>query len=308
MIETIDVTLRESIYTHLLFSYESALRFINQLDKIPFLNTIELGYADVIGTKAALSEFNEGYVIEARKTTAKNISIMFKLDNFVENKNVWNKTLWDNIDMVRIMSSRDLSMLKDSVKYFHDKGIITSVNHSYISRMSDDEKKYLLERVSESNADIFYIADTNGSMFEDDIANLLQMVRKECGEKIKIGFHAHNHYQMAAANAYFVIKHGIDLLDGTISGFGKGAGNLPLELIPILAEKFQQYKITIDDLLSFDLITKYFDSITNSQYSSYESYVNLLYAYRNMNLNEFNVLLNDGQYNNIGERMIYYDK
>ena len=307
MLKTIDVTLRESVYTKMSFSYELALDYINQIDTIPFLNTIELGYADAIGNLSTVSNYNADYIKEARLVTNKNLSIMFRLNNFLENKKVWNHARWDDIDMVRIMTNKDLSLLKEVVNYFHDKGIIVSVNPSYISRMNDGEIKYLLEYVTESGADIFYIADTNGSMFEDNLEKIYQLIQKECGDTVKIGFHAHNHYHLAAANAYYLMKRGVQFMDGTISGFGKGAGNLPLELIPVFAEKLQQYTITKEDFLTFNMVAKYFDSILKGQIASYDSFINLLYAYRNMKLSDFNTLLYNNDIEDIGEKLIYYD-
>ena len=52
--------------------------------------------------------------------------------------------------------------------------------------------------------------------------------------KIGIGFHAHNNLQLAYANVLAFMekttKHDI-VVDGTIYGMGKSAGNAPIELL-----------------------------------------------------------------------------
>jgi 4-hydroxy 2-oxovalerate aldolase len=48
---------------------------------------------------------------------------------------------------------------------------------------------------------------------------------------IKIGFHAHNNLGLAVANTLAAIQSGACIVDGTVRGFGAGAGNCQLETI-----------------------------------------------------------------------------
>lgn len=57
------------------------------------------------------------------------------------------------------------------------------------------------------------------------------------GLNIRIGFHPHNNMGIAVANAYVAIKEGADIIDGTLRGFGAGAGNCQLEDLVALLEK-----------------------------------------------------------------------
>ena len=54
---------------------------------------------------------------------------------------------------------------------------------------------------------------------------------------IKVGFHAHNNFGMAVALAYTAYQAGADIIDGTLRGFGSGAGNCQLEAFLALLEK-----------------------------------------------------------------------
>lgn len=54
---------------------------------------------------------------------------------------------------------------------------------------------------------------------------------------IEIGFHAHNNLGLAVGNTYVAIKEGATIVDGTIRGFGAGAGNCPLEVLVALLKK-----------------------------------------------------------------------
>lgn len=57
------------------------------------------------------------------------------------------------------------------------------------------------------------------------------------GLTIHIGFHPHNNMGIAVSNAYFAIKEGASIIDGTLRGFGAGAGNCQLEDLVALLEK-----------------------------------------------------------------------
>lgn len=54
---------------------------------------------------------------------------------------------------------------------------------------------------------------------------------------IHIGFHPHNNLGIAVANAYIAIQEGADIIDGTLRGFGAGAGNCQIEDLVALLEK-----------------------------------------------------------------------
>lgn len=57
------------------------------------------------------------------------------------------------------------------------------------------------------------------------------------GLTIHVGFHPHNNMGIAVANAYTAIQEGAAIIDGTLRGFGAGAGNCQLEDVVALLEK-----------------------------------------------------------------------
>ena len=57
------------------------------------------------------------------------------------------------------------------------------------------------------------------------------------GLQIHIGFHPHNNMGIAVSNAYTAIQEGANIIDGTLRGFGAGAGNCQLEALIALLEK-----------------------------------------------------------------------
>ena len=55
--------------------------------------------------------------------------------------------------------------------------------------------------------------------------------------QIKLGFHAHNNLGLAISNSLIAIQNGALIIDGTLRGFGAGAGNCQMEVLIGLLSK-----------------------------------------------------------------------
>lgn len=116
----------------------------------------------------------------------------------------------------------------DMVKDAKDKGYMTSFNLMAVSTVPDYELDSALEAIAECEADVLYIVDSFGSLYSEQIEDLMTRY-KETGKRI--GIHAHNNQQMAFSNTICAITHGATMLDATLYGFGRGAGNCQMELL-----------------------------------------------------------------------------
>lgn len=68
--------------------------------------------------------------------------------------------------------------------------------------------------------------------------------------KIAVGFHSHNNFGMAVALSYVALRAGARIIDGTVRGFGSGAGNCQLEaLIALLQKQGVNTGINLDQIL-----------------------------------------------------------
>ena len=74
----------------------------------------------------------------------------------------------------------------------------------------------------------------------------------------EVGFHGHNHQQLALGNTIEAIIHDANYLDATVYGIGRAAGNCPLEL---LIGFLKNPKYDIRPIL--DLISKEFIPLRN---------------------------------------------
>jgi 4-hydroxy 2-oxovalerate aldolase len=134
------------------------------------------------------------------------------------------------IDLVRLAVHKDNTgeaiRLLQGVK---SKGFDVSLNAMGITSYTEEELKELANMLAGSGVDYLYIADSYGSILPDQLERLITPFRGL--PDLKVGFHPHNSLQMAFANTLEAIKCGIDMIDCTIYGMGRGAGNLPTEVI-----------------------------------------------------------------------------
>ena len=99
---------------------------------------------------------------------------------------------------------------------------------------SDMELLRLVERVNRLRPFAFYMVDTLGSMYPGQVTRQFHLIHENMDPAIRLGFHGHNNLQLAFSNAQVLL--GIQakrqlILDSSVYGMGRGAGNLPTELI-----------------------------------------------------------------------------
>ena len=298
--QIIDVTLRESVYTNRIINYEEAIEIIKELDRISFCNYIEIGYINTTDTNIDLKKYNEEYIERVKKTIKTKISCMTNLNQFDTNKKIWNKDILKNFDMVRIIIDDDVSNLSNAIDYFHELGIEVSINCSYLSRKTKVEIDNLIKEISNKQPDIIYIADTNGSLIPAQLDEIYNSIKK-IDNRIKIGFHGHNNFNLVVANAWKMIESGIDYIDVTIGGFGKGAGNLQLETIPFILHKIYNYEITKPTIYNlYNLLNNFDNKYINN-------YIYLLFSYKNLKLKEINEIKSISNEDTIIDNILEYD-
>lgn len=103
-----------------------------------------------------------------------------------------------------------------------------------ITSYADDDLMELIGLVNEIRPYAVSMVDTYGLLHPDDLLHYYYLLDMHVAPEIKIGFHAHNNFQLAYANALAFLKKETKrdiLVDGTLYGMGKSAGNAPIELL-----------------------------------------------------------------------------
>ena len=117
-------------------------------------------------------------------------------------------------------------------EHCHKMGYETAVNIMAISKATEKELSLALDLIGNSPADVIYIVDSYGSIYPEEMRVIAERYL-EAGEKYgkSIGIHAHNNQELAFANTIECTALGVDYLDATVSGMGRGAGNCRMELL-----------------------------------------------------------------------------
>ena len=135
------------------------------------------------------------------------------------------------LDMIRVATYVNtmptaIDMIEDAKK----KGYEVTCNIMALSTAQEGDVKAALDMLGKSPVDIIYIVDSYGSLFPEQVARIADLYM-EYGAKYgkEIGMHAHNNQQLAFANTIEAVGDGVNWLDATYAGMGRGAGNCHME-------------------------------------------------------------------------------
>ncbi len=137
------------------------------------------------------------------------------------------------LDMIRVACYiHQIPAALDMVKDAYDKGYETTLNLMAVSTVPEHELDKALELVSQSPANAVYLVDSFGSLYSEQIDYLIRKYMSYATPNDQIvGMHAHNNQQLAYANTVEAIIQGANILDASMAGLGRGAGNCNMELL-----------------------------------------------------------------------------
>lgn len=136
-----------------------------------------------------------------------------------------------SLDMIRVACyAHQTDAAIELAHHCMDKGYETTINLMAVSTVVQRELDEALDDLSKSRVPIVYVVDSFGAFYSEDIDLLAKKYMDRLPGKT-IGIHCHNNQQLAFANTISAIIDGINYLDASLYGIGRGAGNCPLELL-----------------------------------------------------------------------------
>ena len=121
-----------------------------------------------------------------------------------------------------------------------------------VTSYTDGELLELIGLVNDVQPYAVSMVDTYGLMDEEWLLHLYRFLDENVDPGIRIGFHAHNNFQLAYANTLAFLKyegkHEL-IVDGTLYGMGKSAGNAPIELVAMTLNRRYGGQYRIDAML-----------------------------------------------------------
>lgn len=280
MIKFLDCTLRDGgYYNDWDFDLTKAEQLIASLNEAG-VDIIELGYKSPANTQKYFGLFkncNEDYLRFLSKEDSADYAFMIDVKEFITNdlidyaeldKEI--KKAEDSIfSWVRLASHyATISFIPDFVLYFRNKGYKIGFNLMGGSLLSDDQLLSGLNKAKEAEIDVFYIADSFGSFYPKDIKRIIRFIKSNYSGII--GVHTHDNQGMAYANTLAAIEEGVQFVDGTVTGMGRGAGNLHTEQF-LLGQSIRNEDGKYDSSALLHVIENYIQPLKNQHKWGYNT-------------------------------------
>ena len=239
-IKVLDVTLRDGgCVNDFNFGQEYMNRILSSLEDSG-VDYIELGYIDEKkGTCAGRTQYIDEkvipeYFLKSKKPGVTYVAMMdygkFTIENFGSRTE-------DGIDGIRMaFHKKDWHNALLAGRKIIDKGYNFFIQPMITMRYTDMEMLELIQAVNKEIPDAagFYIVDSFGEMRTSDVTRLVHLVDNNLRSDIPLGFHSHNNLQLSYSNAMAFLSFPMKrerMLDSSVMGMGKGAGNLNTELL-----------------------------------------------------------------------------
>lgn len=211
------------------FSQSQANEIVARLDRAR-VDVIEVGYRGGSGSRrdpdaGLTADSSVEFLRSLPKTTHAEIAVMVvpsvcqlsELESLAAN----------GVSVLRIAAYPwDLQLTGAFVVRARELGMTATVNLMAVSYVSSEAIVDHVTR-SDSRPDVFYIADSFGSLRPEDIAVRIRLLHDALG--VPLGVHVHNNLGLAAANTMAALSAGATWVDASLCGMARGAGNLPTE-------------------------------------------------------------------------------
>lgn len=115
-----------------------------------------------------------------------------------------------------------------------EKGYLLCVQPNRVEQYSDEEYRDMILRFNALHPLAFYVVDSFGILDTHDILRYADIADEYLDRSAALGYHGHNNLMQAYGTAQALIRKQYDrtlMLDASVYGIGRGAGNLNIELI-----------------------------------------------------------------------------
>lgn len=168
-----------------------------------------------------------------------------------------------SVDIIRVcFKKNEVNKVIPFIKEIQKKGYKVSIQHVNTIGYTEDEIVEFIESVNEIHPYAYAIVDTFGSLYKKDVLHLCALVDQYLDKDIVVGFHAHNNLMLANSNVQEFVEFFQDrrsvIVDSSLFGCGRGAGNANTELVAEYMNSNQKANYDIDTML--DLI----DTVINA--------------------------------------------
>lgn len=272
-IKLLDCTLRDGGYINNWdFGHAPIVDMIDKLEKTK-VDILEIGFLKNEPYNEARTVFNEMNQISAlipEKKAGMEYAAMIEVVNPIPLEMVAPRTE-DSVDIIRVIvwktkhdeNGQVVDALQEGYEYCKgivEKGYKLCVQPARVDQYSDEEFVNMLNLFQQLDPLAIYVVDSWGTQSAKDILHYMELADKTIKKEIAIGYHGHNNLMQAYGNAISFIENGIDrdlIVDASVYGIGRGAGNLNLELFAKYLNDYHNKNYVISPMNSvYDLYIK----------------------------------------------------
>lgn len=237
-IKVVDATLRDGGLCNDFYFNDEFVKNLYQANLDAGVDYMEMGYraSKKVFDESKFGKWKFSSDENIRKIVGENdtnLKLAIMADIGRHDKNDFDEKVNSPVDLVRVASyihqmPEAVDMIEDACK----KGYETSCNIMAISNAQETDIRVALEMVAQTPVNYLYIVDSFGSIYPEEMARVVDIFMNVAAKyNKKLGIHAHNNQQLAFANTIECVGDGVDLLDATYMGMGRGAGNCAMELL-----------------------------------------------------------------------------
>lgn len=275
-LKVLDVTLRDGGCVNDFNFGQIYMEKILAAQEASGVDVIELGYIDENkGSVCDRTQYIDERIIPECILKHKNPNIMYvaMIDYGKFNVDKLGQRTDNGIDGIRMAFHKKnwLDIIPIGRKII-EKGYKFFIQPMITLRYTDAELLELIDVVNKKLPDAagFYIVDSFGEMRPNDMNRIMSLVDHNLIPNMTLGFHSHNNLQMSYSNAVALLQFPTNrdlMLDSSIMGMGKGAGNLNTELLLEHLNLYYGKQYKINPLL--EVIDKVINQMHNEFYWGY---------------------------------------
>ncbi len=264
-IKLIDCTLRDGgYYNSWDFSTELINDYLQVMSDLP-VDYVELGFRSLKlnGFKGGCAYTTDKFIYQLEVPNGLRLGVMINASEILNHNGglsfalskLFKPAKQSPLTLVRIACHMyEFEGALPGCLWLKDMGYEVGINIMQISESSSEEIEKMAYLADKHSIDVLYFADSLGSMSPQNISEIINNLRSHW--KGPLGIHTHDNMGRAMANSLQAISDGVTWVDSTVTGMGRGPGNLQTEYLVIEISKMKQIPINIKPLLS--IIKKYF--------------------------------------------------
>jgi len=231
-VEILECTLRDGSYAvDFKFTEHDTEILAGVLGRLGF-KWIEVGHGLGLGAAQAgkgTMPTTDERMIESAKRAASNAMIGSFFIPGIGTREQLRSARAAGLDFVRIgYNAPEVEQAYPYVEFAKNAGLVTCLNFMKTYGVTPRQFGEKSRGGSAAGADVIYCVDSAGSMFPEDVRGYLSAARESCD--CVLGFHGHSNLQFAVANSVEAYRCGARLIDATLYGLGRSAGNVPTEV------------------------------------------------------------------------------